>query len=601
MKKISFNSTKKKLAKVELIVIMFNLLFIVYANAQPGTLDSSFGMNGIAAVDGFEYAHVISLQRDGKVIVAGEITDNSFVVSRYNTDGSIDESFGQDGIVKTNIYSTHSFYIFEATSVAIQQDGKIIMAGSGYYTDIHGDNQYNFLLLRYNIDGSLDESFGDRGAVISDFDLHDDFIQNMVLQTDGKIVLAGTSGIDVILARYNTDGSFDEGFGKGDGWVKEHLATGIGLCRGLALQPDGKMVVLAGVTELYSYLIRYKTNGIKDSSFGVNGRIVTNAIDKEQLQDIAVQEDGKILAAGYSYKNDIGTYVGLLFRYNQNGSYDTSFGEGGKVINKIDTGSFSINHVLIQPDKQIITSGAYSHKDDSYNYTGSLIKYNKDGSYNQHFGVNGMVLTTVGNAVSAALQQDGKLILLEGKFYVEKLSRYNGEPITDPQFAKIKKWLHKHGFTWDDFPHLAPGGSIHVERSSNGNIFTTIASIVPHNNNQPNSFEDPAPLAGTNYYRLTATASDGSNISSNVIAIGNSDAASVKVFPNPVKNSLQITGLSATQKTTLSITDLSGAARAAVTVTGSSYNWNIGQLKAGSYILRIENGTEVFSKMFIKE
>ena len=192
-------------------------------------------------------------------------------------------------------------------------------------------------------------------------------------------------------------------------------------------------------------------------------------------------------------------------------------------------------------------------------------------------------------------------MVLEWKNYVYSLNRYNGEPVTDPKFAKIKKWLHKHGFTWDDFPHLAPGGSIHVERSANGNIFTTIASIAAHNNNQPNSFEDPTPLAGTNYYRLTATTADGSNISSNVIAIGNSDAASVKIFPNPVKNSLQVTGLSATQKTTLSITDLSGAARAAVTVTGNSYNWNIGQLKAGSYILRIGNGGVVVSKMFVKE
>ena len=193
------------------------------------------------------------------------------------------------------------------------------------------------------------------------------------------------------------------------------------------------------------------------------------------------------------------------------------------------------------------------------------------------------------------------MLLCQEKFGVYFLSRYKGEPITDPQFAKIKRWLHKHGFTWDDFPHLAPGGSIHVERSANGNIFTTIASIAGHNNNQPYSFEDPAPLVGTNYYKLTATAADGSNVSSNVIAIGNSDAASVKVFPNPVKNSLQVTGLSATQKTTLSITDLSGAARAAVTVTGSSYSWNVGQLKAGSYVLRVENGGLVVSKMFIKE
>ncbi|HRH50391.1 MAG TPA: T9SS type A sorting domain-containing protein [Panacibacter sp.] len=601
MKKISFNNMKKRLIKVVLMTTIFNLFLAVNANAQPGTLDSSFGMNGIVPVTGFEIASATALQADGKIIVGGEITDRFFVVSRFNSDGSIDESFGDEGIVKTNIYSTHGFYMLQSTSIAVQKDGKILIGGTGYYPGhTTGDDQFNFLILRYNTDGSLDENFGDRGAVISDFQLHGDYIQNIVLQPDGKILAAGQSGVDVLLARYNTDGSFDESFGNGNGWLRQIFA-GVAVCRGLSLQPDGKIVLLAAEQDNYSYLLRYKTDGTKDSSFGENGKIATNAVDHEQLQDVIVQGDGKILAAGYSYKNDIGTNVGLLFRYNQNGSYDTSFGEGGKVINRIDTGRFSINHVLIQPDKQIITTGSYSLRNDITNYTGSVIKYNKDGSYNQHFGINAMVLTTKGNAKDAALLQDGKMIILEGKFGVYFLSRYKGEPITDPQFAKIKRWLHKHGFTWDDFPHLAPGGSIHVERSSNGNIFTTIASIIPHNNNQSYSFEDPAPLAGTNYYRLTAVAGDGSNVSSNVIAIGSSDAASVKIYPNPVKNSLQVTGLSATQKTTLSITDLSGAVRAAVTMTGSSYNWYIGQLKAGSYILRIENGGRVVSKMFVKE
>ena len=599
MKQIIFNTTKKGLAKAGFLYIIFYFLVIVTVNAQPGTLDSSFGVNGTAPVAGFEVANATALQADGKIVVAGEVT-GSFVVSRFNSDGSIDAGFGQNGIVKTNTFPTHNFYTSEAKSLAVQQDGKILVAGSGYYTSRYSDDQYDFLIIRYNTDGSLDESFGDRGVVISDFELHEDNIDNIVLQPDGKIVAAGTSWIDALIARYNSDGSFDNSFGNGNGWVRQSFA-GVGVCRGLALQADGKILLLAAEGDNYSYLFRYKTDGIKDSSFGVNGKIVTNAVDHEQLQDIALQEDGKILAAGYSYKGDIGTNVGLLFCYNPDGSYDTSFGEGGKVINRIDTGRFSINHVLIQPDKQIITTGGYSKKDDIYNYTGSMIKYNKDGSYNQHFGVNGMVFTTKGNAKDAVFLQDGKTVILEGKFGVYFLSRYNGEPVTDPQFAKIKKWLHKHGFTWDDFPHLAPGGSIHVERSNNGNIFNTIASIAGHNNNQPYSFEDPAPLVGTNYYRLTATAADGSNVSSNVIAIGSSDAASVKVFPNPVKNSLQVTGLSATQKTTLSITDLSGAARAAVTVTGSSYSWNVGQLKAGSYVLRVENGGLVVSKMFIKE
>ena len=599
MKQIIFKNLYKGFPKIGLLTVVLNLLFISYSQAQPGMLDSSFGINGKAAVSGFEYGSVTLIQPDGKIIAVGGISERFIMLSRFNNDGSIDDTFGISGTVKTSLHDSHNFNILEAKCAALQSDGKIIVGGTGYYAGAFGDEQYNFLVLRYNIDGSLDESFGDRGAVISDFESHEDYVRNLVIQPDGKILVGGESWVDVIIARYNNNGSLDTGFGNGQGWVRESF-VGVAGCRGLALSTDGKIVLLAGEQDTYSYLLRYTTIGIRDSSFGVNGKIVTNPNDHEELYDIAIQTDGKIVAAGRSLKPELDKTVGLLFRYNQNGTYDTSFGQGGKVITLLDSGGAFIGQVLIQDDKQIITYGSYYKTGTSIGF-GLIIKYNKDGTSNGHFGVNGILFTANNFTVNAKLQQDQKIVVLESKDHAYSLNRYNGEHETNPEFAKIKKWLHKHGFTWDDFPHLAPGGSIHVERSNNGNIFNTIASIAGHNNNQPYSFEDPAPLVGTNYYRLTATAADGSNVSSNVIAIGSSDAASVKVFPNPVKNSLQVTGLSATQKTTLSITDLSGAARAAVTVTGSSYSWNVGQLKAGSYVLRVENGGLVVSKMFIKE
>ena len=581
---------------------ILSLLYTHNVNAQPGTLDSSFGINGISNIEGLGYVRSTALQADGKIIVVGrEISESVVTIARYNTDGSLDESFGDNGIVYTDLKNSHQFYAANFEDVAIQSDGKIVVTGSGFYDDIQG-NFYDALTIRYNTDGSMDESFGDRGAVISDFEDDHDEAKKIAIQSDGKIVIGGISGGYYFIARYNTDGSLDNSFNTENGWVKGSLG-GVTLFTSLALQEDAKIVISCNISDAGS-LIRYKSNGTKDSSFGVNGTVRGNPSLHNFIQNIIIQGDGKILAVGKSLNYDLNKYNAIVMRYELSGEFDTTFGEAGIMTVVYESANTVGSNILLQEDKKIVISGGFYTSDGSVK-KGTLTRFNKDGSLNDHFGNGGIAETIFSNLANILIQPDGKIIargsLTNGSSFTYTLSRFKADNEPSPEFAKIKKWLHKHGFTWDDFPHLAPGGSIHVERSANGNIFTTIASIAAHNNSQPYSFEDPAPLAGTNYYRLTATASDGSNVSSNVIAIGNSDAASVKIFPNPVKNSLQVTGLSATQKTTLSITDLSGAGRAAVTITGSSYNWNIGQLKAGSYILRIENGDLVVSKMFIKD
>jgi len=160
--------------------------------------------------------------------------------------------------------------------------------------------------------------------------------------------------------------------------------------------------------------------------------------------------------------------------------------------------------------------------------------------------------------------------------------------------------LHKHGFTWNDFPHLA-GNTITVERSENGAIFNPLATLTTHRGNQPNSFEDPAPLPGTNYYRLTAVAADGSNITSNVLAIENNNPASIKIYPNPVKNNLVIEGLPSAGNTKLRITDLYGNNVYKATATANTFNCNIASLKASAYIIIIETGNETITRKFVKE
>ena len=578
-------------------IFFLTLILPRVIQAQPGTLDSSFGVNGKVVNQMYGEAYCTALQKDGKILAAGLAYEEAIIIVRYNADGSLDNTFGVAGKVLTDIYAEWNIFYTQALAMAVQGDGKIVITGYGI-RDVGMYGDYDIILARYNTDGTLDAGFGNNGIVINDFYGTDEYAAALAIQPDGKIVIGGTSSA-LLIARYNTDGSPDLTFG-GTGWIKKYNTGGVA---SIALQPDGKIVAAGTSTSGGDRFVvsRIDADGKVDSTFGSNGSVFTDfGPGGDQLNSIALQPDGKIVGVGKT-----GGAVGqdgsfALIRYLSNGSIDTSFGIAGKVITEIP-GRFSEAHKILLANGKIYVAGS------AFDF--AIAHYNKDGSLNDHFGNAGTQITDMGGGdrgYDALLQPDGKIIVIGTSYDTPTennfaIVRYNGEHQTDPQFAKIKKWLHKHGFTWDDFPHLAPGGSIHIERSANGSIYNTIASIAAHNNNQPYSFEDPAPLAGTNYYKLTATAADGSNVSSNVIAIGSSDAASVKVFPNPVKNSLQVTGLSATQKTTLSITDLSGAGRAAVTVTGSSYNWNIGQLKAGSYILRIENGVLIVSKMFVKE
>ena len=177
--------------------------------------------------------------------------------------------------------------------------------------------------------------------------------------------------------------------------------------------------------------------------------------------------------------------------------------------------------------------------------------------------------------------------------------RFLGSNDKTPKYVRIKKWLHRHGFTCDDFP----GRNVSyyaVQRSSNGNNFTEIARLFNRNNQQQFTYADAAPLTGDNYYRLAAVSADGAVAYSNVLAIPNNTTA-IKIYPNPAKNNLQIEGLPATEKTKLVITDLNGVARMSAVANSNSYNWNISSLKPGNYILRITTGSNVSTKKFLKE
>ena len=172
-------------------------------------------------------AYGIALQSDGKIVVAGTAR-NGFALARFNPDGSLDPGFDEDGKLTTSFAANAA-----GADVAVQPDQKIVVAGTAG-TD--------FALVRYNPDGSLDPGFDHDGIVTTTFGITATG-SGIVIQPDDRIVVAGTAGSDFAVARYNPDGSLDSGFDF-DGVVTTSFGTKA-VAAGVVLQPDGK-IVLAG-------------------------------------------------------------------------------------------------------------------------------------------------------------------------------------------------------------------------------------------------------------------------------------------------------------------------------------------------------------------
>ena len=578
----------------------------IVAGAQPGTLDKTFGNEGRVFSETFSAGcNAMAIQPDGKIVAAGAGGYDGmggFFVARYNSDGSIDNSFGDEGRVITNFFGTATSHI---ESIIVLPTGKILAAA--WFGDY---GLIDIALLQYNPNGSLDSSFGVNGIVITDIS-NFDYIYDMVVQPDGKIIVAGdrkkneNDFLTSFTVRYLPDGRLDKSFGR-KGIAFTSYSDNIDITS-VALQPDGKIIV-GGNYNIYGdfMLLRYQPDGSLDSSFGGDGIIRYDfGADIGHLFDLAVQPDGKILAAG---EKGLRVSNMVIVRFTSTGAVDTSFGGNkGYPSRFFDNGTSHISTVLMQDDGKILVAGYYYHVLSRF----ALLRLRENGILDSSFGENGITLTTFEDAGSvscnaAVLQADGKVVL-GGRSYLNTppyyyhfiLSRYNNvEKQKQPEFAKIQKWQGHYGFTWDDWPgnkttHYS------VSRSTDASTFNEIAQVPDITGKKKYQYEDPAPLNGTVYYRLTAVRSDGKNVTSNIVITWN--ASAIKLFPNPAKNSLQVQGLSTAEKTKLTIVDLSGNTKTTVIASSSKYTINIAQLKPGNYMLHMETNGEIVTRMFVKE
>jgi uncharacterized delta-60 repeat protein len=380
---------------------------------NAGDLDQTFGNGGLVTTDlnsGYDWAYAVAPQPDGKVVAAGRtgISGFDFAVVRYNSDGSLDTSFGSGGQVVTDLGSGDDY----AQGVVIQPDGKIVVAG---YTGT--GLAHDFAVVRYNSDGTLDTSFGTGGQVVTDFGGNDTGAA-VALQSDGKIVVAGSydssnslSDADFALARYNADGTLDGTFGSGGKVVTNFNGSSNDVAHALALQADGK-VVLGGESNGLFALARYNAAGTLDSTFA--GGKVTSLFPYRTaaVRALAIQGDGMIVAAG----DADGGYRGddfALARYNANGTLDYHFGPNAGQLTA-DFGPADVaTSVVVDPYGRIIVGG-YSTDGSGYNFT--LTRYLGSGFLDIGFGTGaGGVVTTdfdgsADQAYAMALQGDNLVV-----------------------------------------------------------------------------------------------------------------------------------------------------------------------------------------------
>jgi uncharacterized delta-60 repeat protein len=262
----------------------------------------------------FAYINAIVIQNDGKIVAVGTALKGNydFALARYNTDGSLDTSFGIDGMVITSHPNGLSEY---CNAVVIQNDTKIVVAG---YITTGSTNDYE--IIRYNADGSLDLSFNFIGKIFTDFGTpgtSQDVASSIKIQNDNKIVATGSSsnGINSFfsLARYNSDGSLDTSFDT-DGKLTTAFGTSDAYGNSAYLENDGK-IIAAGSSNADFALARYNNNGALDTTFGVDGKVITDFDNNtENGFAVAMQTDGKIILIGNSFSDSSTGFA--LARYN---------------------------------------------------------------------------------------------------------------------------------------------------------------------------------------------------------------------------------------------------------------------------------------------
>lgn len=388
--------------------------------AAPVTTASASG-SGSA----LHWATSMTIQSDGKIVVAGYtgFESDRLAVARYDSNGGFDDTFGSNGSVELNIGTPNLSFFTVATAVAIDASGKIVVAGLA-----HNGATHDVMLARLDGAGALDPAFGVGGIVQTDLG-QNERPASLAIQDDGSIVVVGNSESNLLILRYTDGGALDPTF-DADGSLTEPIdvpvnAEGIEV----ALQSSGRIIVACKTSATPGNLMLrgYDSTGTLDPSFDSDG-IATATDSNRRNVAIVLQDDDKIVVA-----NEAGT----LWRFDADGAPDTTFDGDGIVSTPLATG---VAGVVIRGDGRIIVVAAGGYPYDAYL---RFARYQSDGSADGSFGVGGVAEVvwpgaTEHYARAVALQPDGKLVTAgQFEWYASSvlIARVNEDGSIDDQFA----------------------------------------------------------------------------------------------------------------------------------------------------------------------
>jgi uncharacterized delta-60 repeat protein len=641
-----------------------------------GTIDNSFGGDGILTTDissSDDYANSVAIQSDDKILVGGYTVTGpvvDFALVRYDTDGNSDNTFGNNGKLAGDSKQGNTQFF----TTAIQQDGKIIAGGVTW-----NGNDRDFALVRYNTNGTLDSTFSEEGKQTTDFGGNNEYGMSVAIQNDGKIILSGYTFDNLnstyfTVARYNFDGTPDNTF-NGNGKLIISI-SGQDVCESVLLQTDGK-ILLAGYTLVNGNssaftVVRLNTDGSADNTFGVSGKQTAGFGFPAFLQSAALQKDGKIVAAGYGILNNHDVFV--VARYNTDGNLDNTFSGGGFQTSSFGNDNYFGNSLALQTDDKIVVGGyqqngsgstsssfvvarykANGNLDSSFNNYGfqtslsgepikfgaavkiingteileggsdgqgrfALVLYKSDGSLDSSFSNNGIEITDIGirggrydaTIRSMAISGDALYAAGYGQFpgYQGVVVKYllptaGPLPVTLTDFTATFK-NNIVALQWQTASEQNLSHFI-IERSADGNNFSLIGNVTAKGNSSIKinyAALDQQPLQGINYYRLKIFDTNGKFVYSKIVSVNMKGLFTLRIFPNPAGNILFVQANGENEKALFKITDIAGRKLKEVNFTlngTASIPIDISTLPKGIYNLVLLKNNKIQTLQFIKE
>jgi uncharacterized delta-60 repeat protein len=378
-----------------------------------GSLDAAFGTDGVVIYDSGsdDQGNSLTIDANGKILVTGYTGSGlaeDMVIWRYNSSGSADSTFDADGMVVYDYTGGVNPNPDRGASITTDSSGKILVAGSDYYTD----SAVNILVTwRYNVDGSPDTDFDPPNFLVNSMSEYD---RSITTDSSGKILVTGYTVFlphKMRIARYNSDSSQDDTFG-GSGLVEYSSGNG-NEGYSITIDANGKILVAGRGDNGSNYdmaIWRYEANGTPDTTFDTDGiAVYDGGIDNDEVgRCMTIDANGKILVTGYAY--NVADTDMAIWRFNTDGSLDTSFDGDGMAL--YDSGGFEEGFsIATDANERILVTGFIDNGSDD---DMAVWRFNTDGSLDTSFDGDGMALYDSGNTDqgrSIVLAANGRILV----------------------------------------------------------------------------------------------------------------------------------------------------------------------------------------------